>query len=150
MSDGPVTPRFSLPILAVAQAQKEMTHNEALVLIDALIQATVEAGPQADPPMEVAEGKCWLIGADATGAWTGQEDRIGLWTAGGWRFIAPREGMRVRRSADGAWLTFDAGLWNEPAMVANPDGGSTIDVEARMAIKVLISTLSTQGLVISG
>lgn len=150
MSDGPATPRFSLPILAVAQAQKEMTHNEALVLIDALIHATVETGPQADPPTERAEGECWLIGADATGAWAGQEDRIGLWSAGGWRFIAPHDGMRVRRSADGLWMTYGAGLWAEPAAIANPDGGSTIDTEARIAIELLISALSTQGLVISG
>ena len=32
MTDTLATPRFTLPLLAVAQAQKEVTHNEALAL----------------------------------------------------------------------------------------------------------------------
>lgn len=35
------TARYQLPFLAVGQAQKEITHNEALVLLDALISATI-------------------------------------------------------------------------------------------------------------
>ena len=31
------TRRCGLPLLAVSQAEKEITHNEALVLIDALL-----------------------------------------------------------------------------------------------------------------
>jgi len=38
MTDLPSTPRLALPLLAVAQAQKEVTHNEALALLDLLVQ----------------------------------------------------------------------------------------------------------------
>ncbi|MBL0914169.1 MAG: response regulator, partial [Sphingopyxis sp.] len=37
MTDLPRTARYSLPLLALAQAQKEVTHNEALVLLDAMM-----------------------------------------------------------------------------------------------------------------
>ena len=36
------SPRFDLPLLAVSQAQKEITHNEALILIDALLHPVAE------------------------------------------------------------------------------------------------------------
>ena len=58
------TPRHQLPYLAVGQAQKEITHNQALVRIDALLQPLVEAELSA-PPASLAEsqaGKCWLVG----------------------------------------------------------------------------------------
>src|SRR3546814_18076891 len=68
-----ITPRFSLPLLAVAQAQKEVTHNEALTLLDALVHAAIEAGPLATPPANPALGQCWLVDAAATGVWSGAE-----------------------------------------------------------------------------
>ena len=150
MTDMPATSRFALPLLAVAQAQKEVTHNEALVRIDALIHAAVEAGPIAVPPSEPASGQCWIVGAAATGVWAGRDDSLALWTAGGWRFLPPREGMSVTRLTDRAQLRFIAGAWAVPGAIAAPAGGSTIDAEARSAIATLILHLAAQGILISG
>lgn len=150
MTDMPATPRLALPLLAIAQAQKEVTHNEALVLLDALVHATVEAGPLDDPPADPGEGQCWIVGAVPSGAWSGQAAAIALWSAGGWRFVAPRPGIEVVRLDDGARLRFDGGLWAGPATIAAPAGGSTIDSEARSVIGALILLLEAQGLLISG
>lgn len=151
MTDLPTTARFGLPLLAVAQAQKEITHNEALTLLDALAHAAVEDGPLADPPLAATVGQCWLVGDAATGAWTAAAaGSLAISTAGGWRFIAPRPGMRVLRLVDGAQLRFAGGAWAEPDAIANPDGGMIIDSEARAAIAALILALSAQGLLISG
>jgi hypothetical protein len=144
------TPRFSLPLLAVAQAQKEVTHNEALTLLDALVHAAIEAGPQADPPAEPAEGRCWLVGTTPTGDWAGEGGKIALWTAGGWRFVAPRAGMRAARLSDGAWLRFDGESWIAPPVIETATGGSTIDSEARSVIAALILHMEGHGLLISG
>ncbi len=150
MTDMPATPRLGLPLLAVAQAQKEVTHNEALVVLDALVHAAVEAGPIAAPPAMPAEGQCWIVGSAATGEWSGQDGTIALWTAGGWRFLAPREGMRVIRLADRARIRYDGGEWTEPVTIAAPSGGAVIDVEARAALAALILAIEAQGLMISG
>lgn len=150
MTDGPATPRFALPLLAPAQAQKEMFHNEALTLIDALVQPCVESGPDAAPPSAPAEGQCWIVAGGATGAWSGRGSAIALWTAGGWRFAAPRPEMRVVRLSDGAVLRFDGSVWVVPSSIAAPSGGTVIDVEARAAIAALLSLLSAHGLMISG
>ncbi len=150
MTDMPATPRFALPLLAVAQAQKEVTHNEALTLLDALVHAAVEDGPVAVPPASPVEGQCWIVDAAPTGAWAGQDNRIALWTPGGWRFAAPREAMAVTRLTDGARLRFDGGAWTTPPSIEAPSGGSTIDSEARSVISLLILHLAAQGLLISG
>lgn len=150
MTDLPATPRLSLPLLATAQAQKEVTHNEALTLIDALVQPAVVDGPQSDPPVAPTHGECWIVGSAATGAWSGQDMTIAVWTAGGWRFVAPRVGMRVLRIADGVALRFDAGNWTMPDSVTAPVGGVTVDDEARAAIGAVILALAAQGLMISG
>lgn len=149
MTDLPATARFALPLLATAQAQKEATHNEALALVDALLQPAIEDGPQDDPPAAPVEGQCWLAGAAATGDWAGKAGMLAVWTAGGWRFVAPLAGMTLRRLTDGAWLRFGAGVWVEPGTIASPDGGTTVDSEARAAIGALISLLAAQGLLIS-
>ncbi|MBA3940513.1 MAG: hypothetical protein C0520_04815 [Sphingopyxis sp.] len=150
MTDMPATPRFALPLLATAQAQKEITHNEALVLVDALLHAAVIAGPLAEPPPDAAEGQCWLVGAAPTGAWAGKTAAIAIRSAGGWRFAAAREGMSVVRLADGARLRFEGGAWVVPPVVTSPSAGVTIDSEARATIALLIALLASHGLLISG
>lgn len=150
MTDLPRTVRWALPLLAVAQAQKEITHNEALTLLDVLVQSAVEDGPQAAPPIAPDIGQCWIVGAAPTGAWAAQAGALALWTSGGWRFVVPRTGMRLTRLSDGARLRFEATGWVEPTLVANPAGGTSVDVEARAAIEALKIGLAAHGLIISG
>lgn len=150
MTDTPATPRFALPLLAMAQAQKEVTHNEALTLLDALTHMAVEDGPWNDPPTAPLEGQCWLVGAAPTGVWAGEAGAVAIWSAGGWRFAPPRAGMRAVRLTDDAWLRCNGGGWVEPATIAAPAGGITVDSEARSAIMALILHLGAQGLLISG
>lgn len=150
MADMPFTVRFSLPLLATAQAQKEVTHNEALALIDAFIRPTVEAGPLTTPPATPIPGRCRLAAEGATGAWAGRGDALAIWSDGGRRFAAPRRGMRVLRSPDEVWPRFQGGMWIEPDSVTNPAGGVTIDSEARAAIAALILHIGAHGILISG
>lgn len=150
MTEMPITPRHALPLLAVAQAQKEITHNEALVLIDALVHAAVEAEPANDPPPEPVAGQCWLVGSAPTGDWTGRARSVAIYTAGGWRFAAPRQGMAVRCLADGAAWRFDGAAWIGPPVIAAPAGGATVDGEARAVLAALILLLEAQGLLKSG
>jgi hypothetical protein len=52
------TPRLGLPAIEAAQAQKHVTHNEALVLLDALTQLAVESRLLTTPPGSPLEGAC--------------------------------------------------------------------------------------------
>src|SRR3546814_19105698 len=105
----------SSDLLAAAQAQKEVTHNEALTLLDALVQPVVEAGPQNSPPLAPAVGQCWLVGAAPTAEWSEAAGTIALWTAGGWPFVEPFSGMRPLGLSYPAWTRFGERGWSRSA-----------------------------------
>lgn len=142
------TARHQLPLLAVSQAQKEITHNEALAQIDALLHPVVE-DQLAAPPMltELDFGKCWLIAGSPTGDWAGKPSQIAIWAAGSWRFSVASEGMRIRLLSSGLDLVYVDGLWIAPPVIANPASGAMIDVEARAAITELLEHLRAIGVV---
>lgn len=105
------SPRLNLPFIQQAQAQKHVTHNEAIERLDLLVQLVVEAFGANTPPVLAAEGQIWAVGAVPTGAWAGQANKLAAWAGGGWLFMAPAEG----------WLATSAGelrLWNGTAWVA--------------------------------
>ncbi len=142
------TSRHALPFLAVGQAQKEITHNEALAIIDALIWAAAEAELSL-PPAQLAEsdaGKCWLIGSAPSGAWLGKVKQIACWTGGSWRYLVANEGMRLWNIALGAQMVFRDSQWQSSTPIAEPNGGLTIDNEARMAITAILGVLRQSGI----
>lgn len=139
------TPRFALPYLFAAQAQKEITVNELAARIDALIHCAVEASLAA-PPSSPQDGQTWLVSAGASGAWAGQSGKLAAWIGGGWSFLVPPPGMVIHDLARGAVRRF-AGTWQAPARPAAPGGGTTIDAEARTAISAILGVLDSLGLI---
>ncbi|MFC6689662.1 DUF2793 domain-containing protein [Jhaorihella thermophila] len=106
-----LSPRLGLPYLLPSQAQKHVTHNEALRLLDALVQLTVESFEALTPPASPADGECHALGAAPTGEWAGQEGRIALRETGRWRFIDPQPGW-LAWGRDGSGLrVYDSGGW---------------------------------------
>lgn len=144
MSDIYLSTRWNLPLLAVGQMQKEVTHNEALTLIDMLLAPIVEAVNVNSPPAAPGHGQCWLIGASPVGLWAGKAQHLACWTHGGWRYAAPKFGTNVTLS-DGRVMRFDGDSWKLPPIVTAPQGGSVADSEARAAINGLIAALRSQG-----
>lgn len=160
-----LTPRLGLPLLAPGQAQKEMTHNEALALLDLALHGSVRGLAVEQPPAAPAPGQCWIVGAAPQGAWAGHAGALAGWTAGGWRFLEPREGMRLWVEPAGAYWQFVGGQWAAAAShgrlivegqqvvgarmsaIAEPHGGVVVDAEARAAIVAVLEALRTHGLV---
>lgn len=160
------TGRLALPLLEPGQAQKEATHNEALVRLDLTVQATVVAVGLDDPPTEPTGGVCWIVGNAPVGDWAGRAAALAGWTAGGWRFVAPFAGMAVWSIADGAIVRHDGVDWRvgevtgarlildgEPvvgpraAAIDDPVGGGTIDAEARATVATILVALRQHGLI---
>lgn len=160
------TPRLALPMLVPGQAQKELFHNEALALIDLALHAAVISVGATVPPTSPAVGDCWILGTTPGDAWTGRGLHLAGWTAGGWRFVVPREGMTAWSIADGTDALFAGGSWTigdqrcrrlviggrqvvgaqQPAVTA-PSGGASIDTEARAVLAALIGAMEAHGLI---
>ena len=104
------SPRLNLPYIAQSQAQKEITHNDALNLLDVTTQTSVIA-IDFTPPGSPANGDLYIIGGDtATGAWEGQENLLtGYYD--GWIFVTPQQGWRAFNQADGTTYIFDGADW---------------------------------------
>ncbi|WP_370655255.1 DUF2793 domain-containing protein [Sphingomonas aurea] len=144
---GNTTARLMLPLIEPGQAQKELAHNEALVLLDMAVHALVEAIGLDTPPAAPAEGQAWITGAMPGGAWTGHALALAGWTEGGWRFVAAREGLAVWDRASATAARFVGGSWRRAGVIAAPAGGTTVDAEARATLAALLVELQAQGLV---
>jgi Protein of unknown function (DUF2793) len=139
------TPRFGLPFLFAAQAQKEITVNELAARLDTLVSCTIEASLAA-PPSSPLDGQTWLVASGATGMWAGQAGKLAARIGGSWVFLSPPPGMVVHDLARGAVRRF-AGTWQAPARPPGPSGGATIDTEARVAIAAILGVLDSLGLI---
>lgn len=87
------SPNLNLPYIMPSQAQKHVTHNEAVAMLDALVQLSVQSAAQAAPPSGPEAGQRHIVPAGATGAWTGHAGEIALFQDGAWTFLPPRPGM---------------------------------------------------------
>ena len=108
------TPLLSLPLILPNQAQKHVTHNEALHRLDLLVQLTVLDRDRDTPPALPAEGDCHIV-QTGTGDWTGQNGMLAAWQAGAWTFVTPRAGWSVWVVTENRRLVWIGGQWSDGA-----------------------------------
>ena len=138
------SPRLALPLLYSGQAGKEILVNEAFARIDAAVHCTI-LGENPEPPENPAEGDSWLVSADSQGEWAGHEHEIAARQGGNWIFLQPHDGMRIFDRSSGQERLFFA-FWRKGSILEEPDGGSTVDVEARASINQIIAVLQALGI----
>ena len=63
------------------------------------------------PPVSPTEGDRYIVGASATGDWTGHDDYIAEYTSGAWVFLAPQSRMGVFSYNDMYFLIYLDGEW---------------------------------------
>lgn len=115
------TPNLALPLIAAAQAQKHVTHNEAVQALDALVQCAVLDRDLAAPPASPAAGDRYIVAAAATGAWAGRSNQVAAWQDGAWSYFPPRAGFLVYVADEGALRLFDGSAWS-----ALPSGSASL------------------------
>jgi Protein of unknown function (DUF2793) len=105
------TPTLSLPYILSSQAQKEVTHAEALNILDALVQPVAVSASLATPPATPAEGAVYIVASSPTDAWTGRATQLAHFIGGGWRFYVARSGWRMWVTDAGQEVRFDGSSW---------------------------------------
>lgn len=134
------TAKLDLPYILPAQAQKHVTHNDALRMLDAVVQVGVLDRHLAAPPTAPAEGDRHIPAAGASGAWTGQSGKIAAFQDGAWAFYAPQTGWLVWIADEGLLAVWDGGAWvsANPVPTLNPAPlvgvNTTADGNNRLAV----------------
>lgn len=139
---GTTLPNLMLPLPAEDQAGKIDIINDALTRLDALVQLVVEDRTTSAPPSSPDEGQRWIVGASATGAWTGREGDVASWY-GGWRIVEPQPGWIAYDKAGTALLVRRAGgEWDALDGAEAIDMASEALIAAEEAVAAATATLA--------
>lgn len=113
------TPKLRLPYIMPAQAQKHVTHNEAIRALDAIVQLSVISRSLTAPPAVPNDGDCYIVGASPTGAWSGAAGQIAAFQDGVWEVYAPRPGWISWVAAEQTHLVWDGAVWRSLSQLSN-------------------------------
>lgn len=113
-----------------------------------LVAPTVEEPPLAAPPLSPELGSCYIVAASPSEAWAGNAQCLAAFTSGGWRFVAPIDGLVVYVRSTETRAIYREGAWElSEGSIASPSGGTTVDAEARAIINQILSALRQHGLI---
>jgi len=117
------TPNLKMPNIEAAQAQKHVTHNEALRVLDAIVHLGVIDRDLTAAPGLPANGDRYIVDASATGTWAGKDQQIAAWQDNAWSYYVPQEGWLAWVADEDKLLAWDGTAWNEVS--GGGGGGST-------------------------
>lgn len=143
-------PNLSLPLMQASQAQKHVTHNEALNILDTVAQLSVLSSSVSAPPV-AQDGDRYLVPAGGTGDWTDQEGTVALFDGNAWLFFAPLVGWLAFDQSIGDYVYFNGIEWSElpkDAELANLQNvgiNTTADATNRLSISAPATLLSHEG-----
>ncbi|WP_417767414.1 DUF2793 domain-containing protein [Stappia sp.] len=144
MSDA--TTHLLLPYILAAQAQKHVTHNEALRILDGLVQLSVIDRDLTAPPVSPADGDRYIVGSGATGDWAGWDLNIALWTDGAWLRLPPRTGWRTWVEDEAVLLVWTGAAWEvvgEPSDISDAVFSLVNDADPTKKAVFSLSGIST-------
>ena len=109
------SPNLDLPYIMPSQAQKHLTHNEAIARLDGVVQLSVIDRDLDTPPGAPADGDRYIVAASATGAWTGWERSVACFYAGAWLRLLPRPGWLCWIADEDQLAFWDGAAWQSIA-----------------------------------
>lgn len=144
------SPILSLPYIQPSQAQKHVTHNEALRGLDAIVQLSVISAVLTAPPATPSEGDRYIVASGATGGWSGQDNAVAVWADNAWTFHAPLTGWRADVQSAGTLLRFDGGSWTTPGLaplqnLPHVGVNTTADDTNRLSVSAPATLLNNAG-----
>lgn len=120
------TPNLRLPYIMAAQAQKHVTHNDALDRLDVFAQLAVESRTLTAPPGSPADGACYIVAAGATGAWSGWDLDLAAFVGGAWLRLTRKSGMKAWVKAERLTVTCEDGIWRDGVALTAHGGRVTL------------------------
>ncbi|MTH36595.1 DUF2793 domain-containing protein [Paracoccus limosus] len=140
------TTHLLLPYILAAQAQKHVTHNEALRILDGLVQLSVIDRDLTASPVSPADGDRYIVGSGATGDWVGWDLNIALWNDGAWLRLPPRIGWRTWVEDEALLLVWTGAAWEvvgEPSDISDAVFSLVNDTDPTKKAVFSLSGIST-------
>jgi len=144
MSD--ITTHLLLPYILASQAQKHVTHNEALRLLDAMVALSVLDRDLTAPPASPADGDRHIVASSATGLWTGWDLNVTFWVDGVWLRLVPRPGWLAWVADEAAFVVWNGSAWDpvgEPVDVSDAIFSLVNDADPTKKALFSLSGIST-------
>lgn len=107
------TVNLGLPCIEGSQAQKHVTHNDALRVLDTLVQLAVLDRDLTAPPSSPAEGQRWIVKTGATGLWAGHANAVAAWQDGSWQYSVPQIGWTAFVIDEGTLVVWNGTAWGD-------------------------------------
>jgi hypothetical protein len=104
------TTKLGIPYMETSQAQKEVTFNEAMDLLDFYLARTV-LSILATPPAAPTNGDAYIIGTNASGAWSGKDNIIANFVNGAWAYYPPVKGLSFTNQSTNQLLIYNGTAW---------------------------------------
>ena len=141
------SPILEMPYIQPSQAQKHVTHNEALRLLDAIVQLVVLTDDQNSPPVTPEEGGCYLVAEHGQAAWAGQDQNIAIFSDAAWQFIIPKEGWVAQVTGKDSEVVFDGTVWTSRRLgnLAGLGIGADYDAYNRLVVSADAVLLNNAG-----
>lgn len=143
---------LDLPYIQPAQAQKHVTHNEAIRVLDALVQLSVEDRDQTTPPATPNAGDRHIVPMGAIGLWAGQDGAIAVFEDASWAFYPPQSGWLTVVRSEGTALIWNGIDWVAPTIdasalqnVTSLGVNTTADATNRLSVSSDATLLSHAG-----
>jgi len=143
------TALLALPYILPSQAQKHVTHNEVLRMLDAILHIRVDGIGLDAPSSAPQEGERHVVGGAPSGAFAGHAGEIAAFQDGAWAFYMPHPGWTLWDVAGEALHVFHDGNWME--IVSEPERlphlGIATDADAvnRLAVSAAATLLTHAG-----
>ncbi len=102
---------LKLPFILPGQAQKHITHNEAIAALDTLTQLAVLDRDLGAPPASPIAGARYIVGAAPSGDWAGKANRIAAWDGDAWKFHVPEPGWLAFVLDENGLLVWSGAAW---------------------------------------
>lgn len=129
---------LGMPYIQPSQSQKHVTHNEALKVLDAIVQMSVADRDLNTPPSLPTNGDRYIVGAASAGEWVGKNNQIAVYTDNIWAFYPPQSGWLVWIQDESKLYVWDGASWvmaapSNPAPLVGVN--TSADATNRLAVK---------------
>ena len=128
------TARFSLPFIMPAQAQKHLTHNDALRVLDLFLHLCIQDDTLITPPETVHENDAYIIPDGAIDEWSGRINQIAVFWDGTWQFFVPAAGWVAWIKTTQKVAVFDGNAWT----ISTTSGGTAVGPSGKSAYDIAV------------